>query len=295
MKRFLIIVFAVSGLWAQDNSGFTMLKLPGGVRMAGLNSTGTALGGDADMIYANPAGVLRASGSSVLFNLQQNLLDATHSSVAALFKNGKSAWFLDAEYLTIPGIEIRGDVPLDEPQGVTSAFNLALGVGYARYIDNWQLGVRVKYLFEKYYLATAPGWAVDVGLQYRNVAPGTDWGLVVQNAGAMSALDKVATPLPLTLRSGFTYRLFEDLFTDKLTLLPELIWVKGEGISYAMGLMARPLAAVEVVAGVRTRQETLSWSLGAGIRYEEFTVRYAYSQPASGLPGLNSFGLMFIF
>ncbi len=295
MKKIIFVILMVSALWAQDNSGFSMLKLPGGVRMAGLNSTGTALGGDAGMIYSNPAGVLRGSGSSVMFNLQQGLLDATHSSVAAVFKKGKSAWFLDAEYLTIPGIEIRGDVPLDEPQGITSAFNLALGVGYARYVNNWQVAVRLKYLFEKYYLATAPGWAVDVGLQYRDVAPGTDWGVVVQNAGVMSALDKVATPLPLTLRSGFTYRLFEDMFADKLTLLPEIIWVKGEELSYAMGLLARPLEAVEVLAGVRTRQETLSWSLGAGIRYKEFTLRYAFSQPSNGLVGLNSFGLMFIF
>ncbi len=295
MKKIFFLLLAVQALWAQNNSGFDLLKLPGDVRMAALSYTGTALGGDAGMIYSNPAGVLRAAGSSVLFNYQQGLLDATHSSMAALFRDAQSAWFVDADFLNIPGIEIRGDVPEDQPRGISTAFNLALGLGYARYMGPWQVGVRVKYLFEKYYLASAPGWAADVGVQYHNVAPGTDWGLVVQNAGIMSALDKVATPLPLTVRSGFSYRLLEEMFDDTLLLLPELIWIKGEEISYAMGMLYRPLERVELLAGVRTRRESLSWSLGAAMTYDDFTVRYAYSQPANGLNGLNSFGFVFNF
>ncbi|RMH63196.1 MAG: hypothetical protein D6677_07710 [Calditrichaeota bacterium] len=296
MKHFfLLLLMALSWSPAQDNSGFDALKLNGDVRTAALSGSGSALTGDAGVVFVNPAGMLAEGRSSAVFQYRQTALGAAFHTMAAVFAMEQSAFSVDAAYLAIPGIEIRGVIPTDEPQGVTDAFNLAVGVSYARYLGNWQWGVKVKYLFEKYYLATAPGWAVDWGVQRRDVAEDTDWGLTIQNVGRMAPLDQQATPLPLTVRSGFRYGLMDDVSAGTLNLIPEIIWRRGERLTYSMGLIYAPLPFMRLLGGAGARGEVLTWSAGLSVQYGHYVLRYAYGTVGYGLPGSHSFGASFYF
>ncbi len=280
---------------AQSNSGFDGLKINGDVRTTALSGSGSALDGDAGIVFVNPAGMAASTASSVMFQYRKTGFGSEFSTMSAVIKDGVNAFSAHAAYLVIPGIEIRGVVPADEADGIVDAFNLVVGFGYARSWKRLQAGINLKYLFEKYYLNNASGFAVDFGVRITAIAPGTDWGFSIRNLGRMAPLEKKSTPLPLTLRSGFAYKLFEDMLGDQLILLPELILRRGESLSYAMGLLYTPFSHLRLMAGMRTRGESVAGSGGVSLLYKDLVVRYAYDTTGYGVQGTHSFGVAYYF
>ena len=67
------------------------------------------------------------------------------------------------------------------------------------------VGINLKYLFEKYYLEKASGWAMDIGVKKKNIMDGLDLGFSIQNIGHISKLKKESTPLPLIINTGIGY------------------------------------------------------------------------------------------
>jgi hypothetical protein len=110
--------------------------------------------------------------------------------------------------ISVTGIELRGETASEIPIGDTQALNTYLGLAYATEIfDSWQFGLQAKYLYEKYYLYSADGFGLDLGIKKENLFENISWGLVIQNLGKMSALKEEATKLPMIVRTGVSYLL----------------------------------------------------------------------------------------
>ncbi len=276
IKFVIINLVLFSYLLAQKNNGLPLLKMDVDARAAAMAGMYTSLASDASASFYNPAGLASAAKPTIMATHNDWLWDISHSFAAIQLIQGGHNLALSFNYLQIPGIAIRGNVPTENPAGTTDAFNLTAGLSYATDFNDWQLGGSVKYLFEKYYLSSAPGWAIDLGVLRKNLITGIDFGLVVQNLGKMSALKNEASPLPLIVQAGFVYKV-PNFFDDKLLLTPGIQWVSKEQAYFGIGSEFQVVDYLALRAGLKNGVEELIWSFGVGVSYETFHFDYAYS------------------
>jgi len=271
----ILLMLLISALPAQDNNGFVLLKKDVDARAAAMVGTYTALATDASASFYNPAGLAMARETTFVAMYNDWILDFSHSYAAVQFVQSGHNFALSFNYFQMPGIPIR-ITSTENPDGITDAFNLAAGLSYATSISDWQVGGSVKYLFEKYYLASAPGWVVDLGILRKDLIDGIDFGFVVQNMGKMSELKNDATPLPLIIQAGFAYKV-PNFFDDKLLLTPAIQWVSKEQAYFGLGSEFQIVEYLDIRAGLKNGSDEIIWSFGAGINYKTFHFDYAYS------------------
>ncbi|MCB0281209.1 MAG: PorV/PorQ family protein [Calditrichae bacterium] len=297
LKKLVILslVLVFNSLQAQSNTGFVLLKMDVDARAAALAGAYSAVPNDASAAFWNPAGLSLAENTTI--NVMHNdwLWDISHSFAAVQFIQGEHNLALSVNYLQIPGIAIRGTTPTDEPAGTSEAYNLALALSYAReYEKDWHIGISVKYLFEKYYFVSAPGWALDLGLIRKNVFENLDWGITLQNIGKMAALDKQETPLPLMIRTGIAYQI-PELLDNNLRIISDLLWIKDEKMYVKFGLEYAISEYLVIRSGLKNGNENLLFTAGLGINYQSFHLDYAYAPFEYDLGSSNriSVGLSF--
>lgn len=208
-NRFILTLFlsitVSSSVFAQSSLSF--LKIGVGGRAAGMGEAYTAVVDDATASYWNPAG-LRQLKNQQLFLVHNEWLHDVRSeyvTFAIPAKNYTLAFSLNS--INIGDIELRGRQPSVDPIATFTAHDLAIGVSYARSIrEEWDVGINLKYLFEKIYIEESNGVAVDLGVQYHPQKLPLTFGLTLQNLGTMSDLRDTAPELPRLLRLGLAYR-----------------------------------------------------------------------------------------
>jgi len=261
---------------AQSNNGFVLLKMDVDARAAAMAGAYTAMPNDASAAFWNPAGLASAQKSSINAMYNDWLVDFSHSFAAVQFMQGEHSLAISFNYFNLQSIPIRGG-NTETPDGIIDAFNLVAALSYARnYNEDWQAGVTVKYLFEKYYLTSAPGFAVDLGVLHKNTWENLDFGLVIQNLGKMSKLDKKATPLPLIIRSGLAWRI-PEFFDNKMIFAPDLQWIEKEKLYFRFGAEYLLVDYLTLRAGIKSGNDQLLWTGGLGINYNSFHLDYAYA------------------
>ncbi|KAA3608809.1 MAG: hypothetical protein D8M58_18915 [Calditrichaeota bacterium] len=276
LKLLVINLILSSILFAQNNNGFVLLKMDVDARAAAMAGTYTALATDASASYYNPAGLNSSEGPTIVAMHNDWIWDISHSFAAMQFYQGDHNFSLSFNYLQIPGIAIRGNVPSEDPSGTTEAFNLVAGLSYATTFDDWQFGGSLKYLFEKYYLSSAPGWAVDLGIRKEALFTGVDFGFVIQNLGKMSVLKNEASPLPVIIQTALAFK-GPEFLSDKLLFTPGIQWVSKEQVYFGIGSEYQLMEYLTLRAGVKNGVDDVVWNFGAGINYNSFHFDYAYS------------------
>ncbi len=301
-KRFNLIILAL-GLWisaalaGSDNTGLSFLRLPVDARSAAMGEIGVALSGDAGATFRNPAALAFNTGKSLVLMHNAYLADIAQEFAAFQFLNGKHSAAIALNVMDIPGIEIRGTRPTTQPEGKTDAINLAFAAGYAyKYGPQWAFGVTVKYLFEKYFMESASGWALDFGVQRTDfLLRGMTWGLALQNAGKMDVLKAEASPLPLMVRTGVQYELPRWLGTHPLIAAEVEQLLKNDDSILRLGLEV-PLRNVFVLrTGLIYTSPKIRYSFGFGVNYHHYQVNYAFSPYPFGLGNSHRFSLSWLF
>jgi len=176
MKKYyilLIFVFSVSSLLAQNpnlgTSGAQFLKIHLGAKEEAMGGGVIGLVDDASAVFWNPAGIAKVKNVDVNFSYTNwfNLFDLNAASVAY---NLGEAGVVDASMIVFSTgqMEITTE---QEPNGTGRYFDaqdLALGISYARFLtDRFNVGVTVKYVYQRIWNEAADGFAFDVGTQYR--------------------------------------------------------------------------------------------------------------------------------
>lgn len=282
VRMYLLIVCAL--IIAPDiqagsagKNGFAMLKVDVDARAAAMAGAYTALAGDAAAAYWNPAGLTRAGQRSFIIMHNEWLADIRQEFAAFHFLQGKHHLAVSANLMTIPDIELRGRVPTLEPQGTTEAFTFAAALSYARiFKEYWQVGLSLKYLFEKYYLENAPGWAIDLGVMKKDLLPNLDWGFSLQNVGRMSQLREVRTPLPLMIRNGFAYHYMIKKINRTIILSNDLQYIHNETFYFRLGGDLALHDYLHVRLGWINGADDHHFTFGLGLNYASYHFDYAF-------------------
>lgn len=203
MKKLIIIVFALmlslSVSYSQVFKSTTkvattaaqFLKIGAGARPIAMGGAYSAMIGDINSTYWNPAGISRIYGGEATFNHANWLADIKYDFFAATFDIGGIG--------TLGATVVSYNVPEDivrtytSPEGDGRVFDagaIAIGLVYAQNLtDRFSIGISTKIVREWIWNESAMGIAVDIGTLY--ITPFNDLkiGASISNFGTNMRLE----------------------------------------------------------------------------------------------------------
>jgi len=276
--------------------GLSYLKIGVDARAAAMGDAYTAVAEDASATFWNPAGLAGTDKNSVVLMHNSWLQDMNHEFASIQFVNGIHNIAVSLNMISVTGIELRDDTASEMPIGETHAINTYLGLAYATQIfADWQIGLQVKYLYEKYYFFSADGFAVDLGLKKENILPDISWGLVIQNLGKMSALKEESTQLPLLVRTGIDYLLPFQILENRPLIAADVAYVLDDISTLNLGVEMPVMNYVDLRFGYVLGRESQSITAGFGLNYGIFNIAYAFVPYSYDLGNSHRFSLMVDF
>ena len=294
----ILIVGLPICMFAGDSgdTGLAFLKVDVDSRSAAMAGAFTAMATDATAAYWNPAGLAANDHRQLSLTHHVSITDITQEYASVKFSKAAHHFGVSVNVYNIPGIEVRGEAPTADPDGVVDALNFYGALSYARAIgDNWQVGATAKYLYEKLYLNSASGWAFDIGVRRAAIIKGLNWGLTLQNLGQMNKLKDQETPLPMLARTGFAYTIPYAVLGHQPLVAADLEYIKDGETSFRFGTEIPLLDQLAFRVGYRHSADYSTWTTGLGLNYKQFNFDYAYVPDAFSLGSSHRFSVGFYF
>ncbi len=273
---------------------------PRAVSMAGAFS---ALANDSGAVFVNPAGLAQFEEREAALDFSTYLQDAKMGNISYAGRAGDNRFGFGATFLTVGGIERRGDdVAGSVPElGTFGADDLAVTLAYAKKeimpesMPRLDGGFSVKFIRSTIYTKSAFAIAADAGVIYRATGK-TNISLALQNLGTKMKFDEEADPLPVCLRAGMLYRA-----SEKLNLAGEVSeYLQDEQIYPAVGAEYWFRKAFALRGGYKFGYDTsnlgaeVGLSLGFGVKVAGLGVDYAFL-PFGELGSIHRFGFWLQF
>ncbi len=321
MKRILILLSVVFILLIVNDSafgqlehrevnkvgqaGFKFLSFGVGAKNTSMAGAGITNEGDAVSMFWNPAGIVSLKNSGLFVGYTQWFADISQSSVAAVLPvagighfgiSASSVNYGDIESTSIPGDDNKigyTDVGIINP----SASFIGLTYGLAL-TDRFQFGITAKYAYENLVVEKKGALAFDFGTIYKAKVHDIKIAVVMQHF-VFSELKYIKEDftLPLTFRVGFSAEALSlaGYQSDISKLKIAIEAVKPIDFSERIHLGAEYLydGFLALRGGYRFNYDTEGLTLGFGINYEGFELRYSFVSQGALLGSVNRFGLLF--
>jgi len=213
-----VVLVASTGTAQERKAGLTgaaFLKVGVGARSVAMGTAVTALTGDVNQMFYNPAGIaLKNSTMQASFTYNKWIADIGHSAAAVSY-NLEGIGTIGVGFITfgVSGIEASRDVPVDpglvqyQIETNTSATydyrDIAYQATFSRYIiDNLALGITLKGISQTIDGIGATAFAVDFGSVYHIGV--MDWTIAARfnNLGSDLQYYDIPSALPLQFTIG---------------------------------------------------------------------------------------------
>ncbi len=278
-----------------SQSGLSFLKIGVGGRASGMGEAFSAVVDDATATYWNPAGLMQLNQQQLFLIHNEWFGDVRSEYVTFALPTKNYAIGFSLNSINIGNIELRGQQPSVDPIATFTAHDLALGLSYAHSITTeWDVGVTLKYLFEKIYIEESSGIAVDIGVQYHPEIIPFKFGLTLQNLGKMNKLGGQSPGLPRIFRFGLAFNP-AILQADHLLFAGDFVHDFEGNSHFHMGTeyLLKDLLTVRI--GYQTGYEIKSIQFGFGFRSDKILMDYGYVplQKNFGQGHRFSFGINF--
>ena len=282
--RYLALAFcllsapAFAGVELVGTTSAAFLKLGSGARPASMGEAYVGVADDASGIDYNPAGMaqslvgeLQATHTEWFRGLRYENLNA----VVSLGDGGMLGGTFN--FLSVPQItrtEQIGNNPSDPTLnfreiGSFTPFDMQFAVAYARPVyRNIMVGSNFKLLSQSLDDRSTFGIGLDLGVIYRTPIEGLTAGFAAQNLGTPIKLKKEAFDLPLLLRLGAGYRVFDD----KLLVSVETDMPSDNALVFAMGAEYAVADRFYPRLGWRFNSIFNPWSAGMGMKFDTWGV-----------------------
>ena len=252
-------------------AGLPSLRHGSGARAAALAAAETALFAAQAL---NPA-ARQSRGRSVAFNHQASIQHIRQNHLHLTQARGRGTWGFSAQLWQANDLERRTG-PSAEPLGHFGVYEGAVGLSYARQMEQTSLGLQLKFIHQSIFTQNASGLAADLGLMH-DISASLRLGAAVRNLGRMNRLDQRETDLPLEARFSAAYVGRADLL-----VAVEAQKVRGSDLTLHLGGEYRAGEHLRLRAGYQTT-ENRSLSAGVGLAAKQWVIDYAYVPFGSGL------------
>lgn len=277
------------------NTGMAFLKIGVGGRAVGMAEAYTAIANDASATYWNPAGLAGLQKSELTFMHNQWIQDVSHNFFAIAFAKASHHFGLSFISNNVEGIERRVK-PSTEPIGTVDAHEIAVGLSYARNVgETLRVGLTLKYLYERIYIESAPGGAIDFGCIYSPTwLTGLHIGLIAQNFGKMSELKQEAIDLPQTMKAGIAYLIPAKIGNGQFLLAADAIKILDGNSHVNIGLEFNFRQIISLRSGYQTGWEDKGFNAGMGLHYARYSIDYGFSPFTSDLGNGHRFSFSIV-
>jgi hypothetical protein len=297
---FLLLLLLITGYWSLNTahaqeagkSGLAFLKIGVGSRGAALGEAYSALVDEPAAIYWNPAGLAAVKGTHLTFSHVNWLQNINQEFAAVTFPGFGGTLGVGVIALMYPDIQVRTEQPTAEPVGTFDAQELAAVLAFGRqWRPNLAAGFSVKYLYEKIYLNSATGFAVDLGGLWQTPLEHLKLGVTLQNLGSMGALRREDIKLPALVRLGGAYALPIAAGENQLALIAEHVRFLrgGDGSSAGAEFLFRKTLALRT--GYQFSRENRSVTGGFGTAFGRYQLDYGYAPFANDLGNAHRFSV----
>jgi hypothetical protein len=289
----IVVILTTGSMFAgTGETGFAFLKIGIGGRAAGMGEAATVSSTDATASFWNPAGLIQSNTHNAVFTYNRWIGGIQHNFGAAKFVYGNNAFAFHYISTGIDDIEQR-DIPSENPTAYFSSHDLALGVSYARKMNNrLSLGMTGKYVYERIQ-SSVSAFAVDLGawynIKYAYDNPSRDdrWrvGLVLSNVGFSGKFIHEKVTLPSSIRLGSLYHILNSTPAGNTwSVAADIEKPFAENVRTHLGTEFGYKNVYFARAGYQLGYEARGISAGIGIRFRKINMDYGY------MPFSNSLG-----
>ena len=225
-------------------------------------------------LHFNPAGLAGGSKNEIVFMHNSWLQDISLDYLAAGFKIKSHHIAVGFTFHQIPGLEKRTG-PSTSPIGTFDAHDLALGLSYARKVkEQINVGISLKYLYEKIDINSASGVGIDLGGIY--LLKNWQFGVAVLNLGPNLKFKTEDFSLPTQFRLGVLHHLPQKIAQGNLNVSLDVVKTKGDKWKLNTGGEYGLQDKFFLRAGYKTEYEETNFSFGTGVKYKIYAIDYAF-------------------
>ncbi len=310
MKKIILLLFAISLLWAVSGSAqdfnkagrttFQFLKIGLGARPAALGEAGIANMQDVNAVFWNPAAITGIQGIEAAFNYNQWFAGLNVMAGAFGFRVGDLGVFA-INYAALDYGDLQEALVTSPTGGVDTrtgksfgGSDLAIGLAFSRaFTDKLSIGVNAKFLQEELFTYTSSLWGFDVGTYYNTGWRGIRLAMSAQNFSRQARWlhtggeAQQTFELPLLFRIGWSIDLMGDqnLFLGgnphrhRLSFNMDVIHSNDYAERLHLGTEYVLYNLIALRGGYRFNYEEGDWSFGFGLnpRVSSLDVRVDYA------------------
>ncbi|MGK7397157.1 MAG: type IX secretion system protein PorQ [Candidatus Cyclobacteriaceae bacterium M3_2C_046] len=187
IKFILILSFFPAFIWAQDgkNTAFSFTDVPSNARLGALGGVNVSLADqDLNLFFSNPALLGIQNSNHVSVSHIPYYGDIRLNSVAYAHSMGDSSiWAGGVHYLNYGQMERYDETGM--AQGEFSAREYLVALGYSHQVDQFRIGINLKYAGSVIDNYQATALLFDLGAVFKHPDQDIVIGLVIRNAGFM--------------------------------------------------------------------------------------------------------------
>lgn len=252
-------------------SAFAFLKIGVGPRAAALGETGTVNGGDLAAFH-NVADLASLNGSSFSAGYNSWLGSTSQTFASSAFASGPIVWAAGASMLSAGDLERREGATAD-PLGTFSSHEMTLNGAAAARLGRFDLGLGAKLIYQRIWLESCTGFALDAGVSYRPL-DSLKLAATIANLGPAVTMSEESHRLPWAWKTGGRYSL--GVLGIRTSLSAEARKYIDSRISGGAGLELSPASWAHLRGGWVLGDDSRSLTAGFGLEGLGWSLEYAY-------------------
>ena len=273
-------------------SSLTFLRLGAGSRPAALAEAVTASGDDITSAYYNPALLSLFNGKNqAAFMYNSYFQDVTQNYLSFATQNSK---YVFGGYLVLGKIDEiqRREGPDSLPNGTFEENNFTGAFMVARKFSRFDMGISLKYAYEKIDYATANSYMLDAGIHIP-LSEQLNAGAAIKNLGSESKFVSESYPLSIEYRAGLEY--LPEFFHGNIAFLGDAVFYSDLDPKVNLGAEYLYGQAFVLRAGYGFGYDSRGLSLGGGVAYRSIDFDYAMVSYKNDLGATHRFTVVLIF
>jgi len=269
---FILIDVFVFGGDKSGTVGFKFLRITPGAKGISLGKIATALNGDINTVFYNPAGIVNLKEKEFSVSHTKWLSDINQQTLCGVLPTKYGNFTLGISYLHMGEFTGYDIGPTGEPFRISNFVSYdTLGImSYSRKILGQNLGINFKIFQEKIEEAKAKGFAFDIGLQ-KKIKKKTILGLAIQNLGNKVEFVREKTSLPFNIKAGVSTKLFKET----LSIFLDVEKPKDDDLTESLALEVN-FKTLLLRAGYNTGFNS-GFLFGIGFLFNAWIIDYAYA------------------
>ena len=267
-----------------------------GARASAMGEAYIAVAQDASSMYWNPGAMAPVLGTRLTLAHNEYFLSLRYEQAAVTHETSWGTFGFMFTGLYMDDMERRDDVPSAVPLGYFGAYDVAVAVGYSRYVvPNTSVGISVKTVYERIDELSASGFAFDAGIYHVSRIPGVKLAAVAANLGTPMKFDTEEFALPRYVKVGASYESEVAALDGRVLVTLDAMFPNDDGVREHIGAEYSYRRMFALRAGYKAGYDSQGATFGFGVVYRQINVDYAFLPVSNDLGDSHRFGLGFSF